>query len=191
MFHSESWWAFVSAFYLWGYLKNSLWSKVFHICAMIHLYYPTLRLSLWEQFIGWTFTCNYLHPAVLTSPLHLITPAPSTLFFKIQPHFLIIDQHPLALRIFLQVSAIWRQLAWMPRWQKLVWTPWQSLKLRRPYRESLKYILHYRKSATLHLQTSMKCQLRNDVLRSTNNNWKVETQFCCKMGNWIYWKIKV
>jgi len=53
---------------------------------MPHLYYSSLYLFLWEAFIWRTSTCNYLHPTVLSSLLHLITPAPSTLFFKLQLH---------------------------------------------------------------------------------------------------------
>ena len=31
---------------------------------------------LWEEFIWWSSSCNYHHPAVLSSLLHLITPCP-------------------------------------------------------------------------------------------------------------------
>ena len=57
-----------------------------------YMCYYTFTLSsiisffLWEEFIWWTSTCNYLHPAVLSSLLHLITPTPSTPFFKLQLH---------------------------------------------------------------------------------------------------------
>ena len=54
-----------------------LYLKFLHICAMTQLYYPPLYLFLWESFTWRTSTCNYLHPAVLSSLLHLITPAPS------------------------------------------------------------------------------------------------------------------
>ena len=63
--------------------------KVFsYMCyAMTHLYYPALYLFFCEKgYVWWTSTCNYLHPAVLSSLLHLITPTPSTLFFKLQLH---------------------------------------------------------------------------------------------------------
>jgi len=51
--------------------------KFFYICAMTHLYYPPLHLFFfWGEFLWWFSTCNYLHPAVLSSLLHLITPRP-------------------------------------------------------------------------------------------------------------------
>jgi len=53
-----------------------LYLKFFKICAMIHLFNLPLYIFLWEEFIWWTFSCNYLYPAVLSSLLHLITPCP-------------------------------------------------------------------------------------------------------------------
>jgi uncharacterized membrane protein YagU involved in acid resistance len=61
--------------------------------VFLYMCYDTLILSsivsffLWEEFIWWSSSFNSLHPVVLSSLLHLITPWPSILFFKPQTHF--------------------------------------------------------------------------------------------------------
>jgi len=78
-----------------------LYLKFFHICAMTHLYYPPLYIFLWEAFIWWTSTCNYLYPAVLSSLLHLITPCPQYSVLQTPTALVIKDQQLTALIIFL------------------------------------------------------------------------------------------
>ena len=55
----------------------------------------------WEGYI-----CNYLHPPVLSSLLHLITPCPQYSVLETPTALVIKDQHLLALRYFWQVSAM-------------------------------------------------------------------------------------
>ena len=91
MFHADLLWACVSAFCFWRYLVNSIWAKVLpYMCCDTLILSTILSFFLWQEFIWWSSTCNYLHPAVLSSLLHLITPclqysvhqSPTALFNK-------------------------------------------------------------------------------------------------------------
>ena len=70
-----------------------LYLRFFHICAMTHLYYPPLYLFLWEMYVWWTSSCNYLHLAVLSSFLHMITPCPHYCVPHTTTALVIRDQH--------------------------------------------------------------------------------------------------
>jgi hypothetical protein len=60
MFHSDSWWVFVSAFCFWKYLVNSLWTKF-----LPYMCYGTLILSSVISFFGEEGTYEEL-PHVIT-----------------------------------------------------------------------------------------------------------------------------